>query len=175
MANLQSSFDGSIDGCNESTSILYHIGQLNPYKLTKLSFGRKVSLNMSYYATVKLGKLNIQRALGKNKFSLTSIGKAFVLKKLSYDKEQNKTLLECKFIINKSHKIYIKAYELADGFERIIANQLASNLNTTCSKISAPYHIDTCYTYYNLSTVKNQQLKDYLKKILKEVDNFEAK
>lgn len=175
MATLKSSFDGKIDSCIESTSILYYIGQLNPHNITKFPSGRKVTLNMSYYATVKLGKLNIQRELGKYKFSLTAIGKAFELRKLSYNEEKDKTVLECKFIINKSHKIYIKAYQLAEGFERTISAQLDKNLNTECSKLSAPYHVDTCYTYYDLSALKSHQFKEYLIKILKEVDKFEAK
>ena len=174
MAALKSNFDGNIQSCIESTSILYYIGQLNPHNITKFPSGRKVTLNMSYYAVVKLGKLNIQRELGKYKFSLTAIGKALEVKKLSYNKEDDTSFLQCKFIINKSHKIYKKAYELANGFQRKISSKLDKDLNTECAKLSAPYHIDICHTYYNAENLKSHQLKEYLKKILKEVDNFEA-
>lgn len=171
---LSQSFDGKIIAAFESKLILYWIGQSYAHEITKLNHRKKTSTEMKYRDYIKLGILIIQRELGKNKYSKRAIKRAFAIGS-NYDTTSNKSYITCNFIINKSHNIFKKAYELKGDIEHEIDTALAKTLHTECSKRIAPYQINTCYTYYNSDILRNQQLKEYLKVILKEVDNFEAK
>lgn len=169
--SLKQNFNVESNINNENLELLYHIGRKNPYNIQKISPIRKVDKSLNFSGFVKLGKLNLQRALGKNRYSLSLIKKVF---HVSQYKHMNEIELRCEYFINKSHHIFIQANEFARDFNRNLPDYLDS-FQSEISKKIAPYHIKLCYTFYNSDDIKQSEIKNYLKVILREIENIETK
>ncbi|HIT77433.1 MAG TPA: hypothetical protein IAD47_01420 [Candidatus Limihabitans stercoravium] len=169
--SLIQSFPGvrAKDVNSENLKLFECIGNNNQYHISKISPTRKVSKNLSFSGMVKLGLLNLQKSLGKSKYSLTLIKKAFGLKEVI---EFGNVKHKCQFFLGKSHEVFLKAYDLVGIFNRQFPTNSGKILKEQISKDIAPCHMLMCYTFYNLNSVTSDEVKDYLKMMLKEIEKF---
>lgn len=172
--NLVKVFSSPINLQEQSHCVLYYIGLNNPKKISKIN-NKKIEIeDLTYYQYIKLGILNLQKELkNKNKYTKTKIRNTF---KLGFYKKEVKDFIAVKtyYYVKESYEILKKAYDLLDkhAFNRNLNNDVLIDVHTQISELVAPYHISTSYAFIHNNNI-NTELKNYLKLLLKEFENYE--
>lgn len=160
----------------KSQLVLYTIGILNPFKIKKFSSGRKVPNQLNYNDLINLGKLNLQKKLGKGKYSLRTIDRIFRLYDVKYCSQTKKTHFKTLYFFDKSHEAFLKAYDLIKNEDVKISAFFNGILKSDISKKVAPYHIYCCLIHYNnIYGINCIKIKNYIEQILEEVSEIEKK